>query len=636
MSPGRRPTPLPPRPPPPRSTPSGWISSAPCSPIRSSSQARTSSSRRRASPSRSGWPAPGPGRRPPARWTPSSTERLGRHGAGPQRSRAGADIAQRHVAGRVLDPPTRELALRIANASFAQRDWTIEQAYLDGSRPTFGAGVRLVDYIADHEAAREAINAWVSDQTQEADPGAAPPKDLTALTRLVLVNAIYLKAEWQDEFSKGATEATPFTRLDGSRVEVPTMIQGGGQTIPYARGNGWQAERASLPGRGLDDPARDDAHRARRPPVVRGRLDESQLGGSRRRWRPSGANRGGPRLASRRAVVRGTVPYSVSLFMPRFGDRDASGPRRSPQGARHATRLRPGPRRLHRDPRAEDRRGAASTSRRSSTRRTSTSTKREPRRRPPRPSIMADTTGGGGVGSAPARISPSASTARSCSSCATSKRAPSSSWVASPTRLSGEHSERRGLGDGLPGIGQVRGLRPHHVDRPDSPDAAGRRLAMSRTPSPTRTAAAATPFSPSAAPAFVPARAHRRPPLLSRERGGGDVVDGLRLDRASGRRPTNPAGASDRRVMGSRRPVRSRSSRRTTCACPRSRRCPSMGRRRGMSTAWSGRGFAPWTGRSPGRPMVVRSSSRASTTDRRTGAVRRAACTCRTRSSRTS
>jgi serpin B len=105
-----------------------------------------------------------------------------------------------------LDPSTRELTLRIANAAFAQRDWAIEQSYLERIGSTFGAGVRLVDYIADYEAARKLINAWVGDQTKKRIPELIPAGMLDELTRLVLVNAIYLKAAWENEFSKEATK----------------------------------------------------------------------------------------------------------------------------------------------------------------------------------------------------------------------------------------------------------------------------------------------------------------------------------------------------------------------------------------------------------------------------------------------
>jgi len=132
-----------------------------------------------------------------------------------------------------------QLALRIANAAFAQRGWEILQSYLDAIASTFGGGLRLVDYRADPDAARKVINAWVSRQTMERIPELLPQGIVRDDNRLWLVNAIYLKANWALEFDRSATKPLPFTRLDGSRVQVPTMSQQA--TIPYASGTGWKA-----------------------------------------------------------------------------------------------------------------------------------------------------------------------------------------------------------------------------------------------------------------------------------------------------------------------------------------------------------------------------------------------------------
>ena len=51
-----------------------------------------------------------------------------------------------------------------------QRGWAIAQDYLDAIAAAFGAGLRLVDYEADPEAARMAINAWVSKHTANRSP----------------------------------------------------------------------------------------------------------------------------------------------------------------------------------------------------------------------------------------------------------------------------------------------------------------------------------------------------------------------------------------------------------------------------------------------------------------------------------
>ena len=132
-----------------------------------------------------------------------------------------------------------KVTLRIANAPFVQRDLALEPAYLEALASRFGAGVRLVDYVAATEVARQAINGWVSDQTERRIPELLTPGDLDALTRLVLVNAIYLKAAWQTPFPEAATAPGPFTRLDGSTISVTRMNLT--ETLPYAAGEGWRA-----------------------------------------------------------------------------------------------------------------------------------------------------------------------------------------------------------------------------------------------------------------------------------------------------------------------------------------------------------------------------------------------------------
>ncbi len=131
------------------------------------------------------------------------------------------------------------VTLRIANAPFSQRGMKLVDTYLEGLASRFDAGLRLVDYKADSEAARKTINAWVADQTEQRIPELLVPGTITPDVRLTLVNAIYLKAAWLTPFTEEATKAGPFTRLDGTTVDVP-MMKGGG-SLPYASGEGWRA-----------------------------------------------------------------------------------------------------------------------------------------------------------------------------------------------------------------------------------------------------------------------------------------------------------------------------------------------------------------------------------------------------------
>jgi len=73
---------------------------------------------------------------------------------------------------------------------------------------------------------------------------------LDHLTRLVLVNALYLKAPWEIPFEKSLTESMPFHRPDGSSVDVDTMVQPM-LTTTMTQGDGWRAARLPYAGRTL-------------------------------------------------------------------------------------------------------------------------------------------------------------------------------------------------------------------------------------------------------------------------------------------------------------------------------------------------------------------------------------------------
>lgn len=129
--------------------------------------------------------------------------------------------------------------LGIANSLWAQQDTTFQQPFLDTLAAYYGAGVRLVDFKTAAEQARLAINGWVADETDDKIAELIPAGMLDELTRLVLVNAIYLDATWAQPFDAADTHEGPFTRDDGSIVQVPMMHQTG--RFAYGAGDGWQA-----------------------------------------------------------------------------------------------------------------------------------------------------------------------------------------------------------------------------------------------------------------------------------------------------------------------------------------------------------------------------------------------------------
>lgn len=115
------------------------------------------------------------------------------------------------------------VALNGANAVWAQRDYAWKQPYLDGLA-AFGAPLQERDIAADPGAVRGQINAWVNEVTHDKIPELLPAGLITALTRMVLVNALRFAAKWQRPMFP--QDSSPFAAPSGT-LEVPWIVGGG-------------------------------------------------------------------------------------------------------------------------------------------------------------------------------------------------------------------------------------------------------------------------------------------------------------------------------------------------------------------------------------------------------------------------
>ncbi|MEO6420031.1 MAG: serpin family protein, partial [Polyangiaceae bacterium] len=120
---------------------------------------------------------------------------------------------------------TPGLELHVVNANWGEQTLAFEKPYLDTLAVNYGAGVRLTDFIHASEAARVNINGWVSDQTNAKIVDLLTPGSLTSDTRFVLVNAVYFKAGWANQFQAESTSAGTFHKLDGSTASVDQMSE---------------------------------------------------------------------------------------------------------------------------------------------------------------------------------------------------------------------------------------------------------------------------------------------------------------------------------------------------------------------------------------------------------------------------
>ncbi len=123
----------------------------------------------------------------------------------------------------IPDDERQPFTIRPANSIWGQPGYPFLDAFLELLASEYGAGLRLADFVADPDAARIEINDWVEEQTEGRIVDLIPDGAIDSLTRLVLVNAIWFKANWMEPFDPELTIDAPFTLLDGTSVDVPMM-----------------------------------------------------------------------------------------------------------------------------------------------------------------------------------------------------------------------------------------------------------------------------------------------------------------------------------------------------------------------------------------------------------------------------
>lgn len=111
-----------------------------------------------------------------------------------------------------------------ASRLWGQQGLDIEPAYQELTRTWYGAELATVNFSAP-QAAVKTINTWVSDHTNAHIPKLLKPNAVDASTALVLTNAIWFQGDWSQAFDPEKTTKGPFTRADGSTVEVSMMTQ---------------------------------------------------------------------------------------------------------------------------------------------------------------------------------------------------------------------------------------------------------------------------------------------------------------------------------------------------------------------------------------------------------------------------
>ena len=138
-----------------------------------------------------------------------------------------------------LENPDPKVEISIANSIWSRQGIAFNDDFLERNRLFFGAEIASLDFSLPQATAT--INEWVDTNTNGKIEKIV--ERINPQTLLFLINAIYFKGNWQDEFDESMTRSGTFHLPDGREKRVQMMRREG--EYPYFRGENFEA--TSLP-----------------------------------------------------------------------------------------------------------------------------------------------------------------------------------------------------------------------------------------------------------------------------------------------------------------------------------------------------------------------------------------------------
>jgi len=135
--------------------------------------------------------------------------------------------ALRQDASRVKQPGAYDESdpqiTSIANSVWVEKSVQLKSNYMQILRDDFDAAPTALDFSNQPDSARETINDWVEDKTNDRIQNLLTKGNVGRDTRLVLVNTVYMMSHWQDVFSEASTKPVPFY-IDGTGAEPRQLM----------------------------------------------------------------------------------------------------------------------------------------------------------------------------------------------------------------------------------------------------------------------------------------------------------------------------------------------------------------------------------------------------------------------------
>jgi serine protease inhibitor len=125
---------------------------------------------------------------------------------------------------KIIRTPATNITLSVADSLWVDsRRATLRPDYVKQTRAWYDAEMAALDFSSPGAATR--INSWASKETRGMIPKLLDRLDPADI--VLLLNAVYFKGQWAQQFDKAKTQQRDFTLAGGSVKQVPRMMQSG-------------------------------------------------------------------------------------------------------------------------------------------------------------------------------------------------------------------------------------------------------------------------------------------------------------------------------------------------------------------------------------------------------------------------
>jgi len=148
-------------------------------------------------------------------------------GSGSQKSSMELDVMDMAKMMGVALPSlqsTENLTIEAANSVFLDKDFPILDTMKTGLNDYFKTSIMQTEY-SNPQKAVDLINSWVGEKTRQKIKELVSTDSINTDTKMVLVNALYFKGLWANQFDKEVTVKDTFYVDDTKTVEVDFMVQ---------------------------------------------------------------------------------------------------------------------------------------------------------------------------------------------------------------------------------------------------------------------------------------------------------------------------------------------------------------------------------------------------------------------------